>query len=277
MIPGSSVRSKWIGVTATQPVRDRGEVGSLLALVVGRVAVDPVLAPLGLLLLQHELVAVDPLAEPRDLDAADLAAREVDVQQRAARQRHVLDLLDHPRRERGGGLELELLAEPEVHLARRRLLRDGDAGQAEHDALQRGRDRTRVGDVVAEVGAVVDARDDQLGREALDQPERREAHAVDRRAVGRVADLPSPKSTSWTHSGRRVVMPRPIAERLESGAITASSSPGTVSSARRSACRPSASMPSSFVSRTRTAARIFSCPQRPRRESPRRGLASGET
>ena len=80
------------------------------------------------------------------------------------------------------------LAEPEVHLARVRLLRDGDRPAAEHDALERRRDRARVGDVVAEVGAVVDAGDDQVGLEALDQPERGEAHAVDRRAVGRVAD-----------------------------------------------------------------------------------------
>ena len=80
------------------------------------------------------------------------------------------------------------LAEPEVHLARERLLRDGDRRQPEHDALERGGDGARVGDVVAEVGAVVDAGDDQLGLEALDQPERREADAVDRRAVGRVAD-----------------------------------------------------------------------------------------
>src|SRR5829696_5674442 len=63
--------------------------------------------------------------------------------------------------------------------------------------------------------------------------------------------VPSPKSTSCTHSARRVVIPRPIAERLESGAITASSSPSIASSARRSAWSPSASMPSSLVSRTR--------------------------
>ena len=42
--PRSSVRSKWIGVTAMRPVGDGGEVGSRLVVVVGRVAVDPVLA-----------------------------------------------------------------------------------------------------------------------------------------------------------------------------------------------------------------------------------------
>ncbi len=44
-----------------------------------------------------------------------------------------------------------------------------------------------VGDVVAEVGAVVDAGDDQVGLEAVDQPERGEPDAVDRRAVAGVA------------------------------------------------------------------------------------------
>ena len=62
--------------------------------------------------------------------------------------------------------------------------------------------------------------------------------------------MPSSKGTSWTHSGRRVVIMRAKAERLPSGAMTASSIPGTCSSARRMACRPSASMPSSLVSRT---------------------------
>src|SRR5918995_618927 len=69
--------------------------------------------------------------------------------------------------------------------------------------------------------------------------------------------VPSPNGTSSTHSGRRVVMPRPIAERLPSGAITASSMPGTSSSARRRACRPSAAIPSSLVSSTRTPGRIL--------------------
>ena len=68
-----------------------------------------------------------------------------------------------------------------------RLLRDRDRRNPEHDALQSGGDRARVGDVVAEVGAVVDPGDDQVGPLA-DQAEVAEAHAVDRRAVGRVGD-----------------------------------------------------------------------------------------
>src|SRR5256885_16831106 len=65
--------------------------------------------------------------------------------------------------------------------------RHGDAGDPEHDALERRRDRPGVGDVVAEVRAVVDPRDDQL-RLLTDETQRREAHAVDRRAVRRVAE-----------------------------------------------------------------------------------------
>ena len=122
------------------------------------------------------------------LDALRMAGRDVDVQQRALGQRHLVELVDDPRDEVGGDAEVELVAEAEVHLAARRLLGDGDARQAEDDALERRGDRPRVGDVVAEVGAVVDARDDDVGLEALDQPELGQAHAVHRRAVGGVAD-----------------------------------------------------------------------------------------
>src|ERR671915_1506347 len=64
--------------------------------------------------------------------------------------------------------------------------------------------------------------------------------------------VPSSNSTSSTVSGSRKVMLRAVAERFESGAITASSMPGTSSSALRTTLRPVAVMPSSFVSRTFT-------------------------
>ena len=51
-------------------------------------------------------------------------------------------------------------------------------------------------------------------------------------------------------------MLRAVALRLESGAIVASSSPGTSISARRMACRPVAPMPSSLVRRIRIASKI---------------------
>ena len=66
--------------------------------------------------------------------------------------------------------------------------------------------------------------------------------------------VPSPNSTSSTHRGLRVVMLRAVALRFESGAITASSTSGTSSRARRIAFRPVAWMPSSLVRRIFTAA-----------------------
>src|ERR671914_3159378 len=72
--------------------------------------------------------------------------------------------------------------------------------------------------------------------------------------VPRVANpvVPPPNSPSSTVSGSRKVMLRAVAERFESGAITASSMPGTSSSACRRTLSPVAVMPSSFVSRTFT-------------------------
>src|SRR5262249_49623414 len=62
--------------------------------------------------------------------------------------------------------------------------------------------------------------------------------------------VPSANGTSSTHSGRRVVIERAIAERLPSGAITARLTPSSPTSARRIACSPSASIPSSLVRST---------------------------
>ena len=88
-------------------------------------------------------------------------------------QRDVLELLDDPRRRtRAAVAEVEARRRAGSPSPARGLLGDRDRRQPEHDALERGRDRARVGDVVAEVGAVVDAGDDQVGLEALDQPER---------------------------------------------------------------------------------------------------------
>src|SRR3954471_18143074 len=62
--------------------------------------------------------------------------------------------------------------------------------------------------------------------------------------------VPSSNSISSTQSGSRVVMLRAVALRLESGAMTASSTSGTASRAFRMAWRPVAWMPSSLVRRT---------------------------
>ena len=169
-----------------------------------------------------------------------VAAGHVDVQQRARRQRHLLELLDEARRERAAVAKSNSPPEAEVELPRAlTAARRRSPGTPRTIALQRGGDGAGVGDVVAEVGAVVDPGDDEVGLEAVDQAERGEAHAVHRRAVGGVADACRRRNRSpRPRSGRRVVIERAVAERLESGAMTASSTPGTSASARRSACRP---------------------------------------
>ena len=112
-------------------LRHRGEVGPGLVALVAGVAVDPVQAPAaGALVDQRELVAVDALAEPRDLDAVRVGARDVDVQQRARRQRHVLELGHQPGRERRRHLEVECLCPTRKSSSSAlRLLRDRDPRQ----------------------------------------------------------------------------------------------------------------------------------------------------
>jgi hypothetical protein len=166
------------------------EVRIGIALVAGLLAVDVEAAPPFHLLGQLELVAVDALAQAAGPDSAHVAGGTVHVQERARRHGHVLELLDHPGHEGGGLLEVLALpgpAPPEVDHALLGLLRDGDRRDTQHHSLQCGRNRARVGDVVAEVRAVVDAGHDQLGLE-LDQAQGREANAVDGRAVRGVAD-----------------------------------------------------------------------------------------
>ena len=88
---------------------------------------------------------------------------------------------------REGPRQPEVEAAADVaHPAAGGLLGDGQRRDPEDDPLEGRRDRSRVGDVVAEVGAVVDPGDDQVGA-AAEQAELGEADAVDRRAVGREA------------------------------------------------------------------------------------------
>ena len=64
-----SVRSKWIGVIATRPRGDRVQVGPVLVLVRRLEAVDLVAPAAAVVLLdQLQLVVVEALAEPGDLD-----------------------------------------------------------------------------------------------------------------------------------------------------------------------------------------------------------------
>ena len=170
-------------------VADRREVRAVLLVEARVLAVDPVLrAPGAAVARELQLVAVDALAEARDAHAGRLAERAVDVQQRPGRQRHVVDLVDEARDERARRGRTRTRGRRGSPSRRRgRLLGDRDRRQPEQDALERRGDRAGVRDVVAEVHPVVHARDDELGLEAVDEAERREPHAVHRRAVGGVA------------------------------------------------------------------------------------------
>ena len=190
-MPSTSSRSKCSGRHRDVAGRDGREVRPRLLVVAGDRAVHPVAPPgVALLVDELELVAEDALAQPADLDAVGVGGRGVDVQERALGHRHALQLLHDARDEPRALVERELLPEPEVHLPGRGLLGQRDGRQAEQDALQRRGDRAGVGDVVAEVRAVVGAGDDHLGLEPVDEAGRRQAHAVDGRAVRRVADRP---------------------------------------------------------------------------------------
>ena len=165
------------------PLRDGHQVGPVQLLEAGLPAVDLVVAPPVLVLGdQLQLVVVEAFAELRDLDAARLAGGAVDVDQRLRRHRLGEQLADQLGDERRREAELELAADV-AHAAAGGLLGDRNRGDAEDDPLERRRHRARVGDVVAEVGAVVDPGDDQVGPVA-DQAQLGEADAVDRRAVG---------------------------------------------------------------------------------------------
>ena len=142
------------------PSGDRGEVGARLVLERGLEAVDLVAAPaVAVLVDQLQLVVVEALAEPRDLDPLRLPGGAVDVQQRLRRQR-IGDRAAGPARRPARAAT----AKSNRRAGRKPISPAPDcceiaiAGMPEDDALERRRDGSRVGDVVAEVGAVVDAR-----------------------------------------------------------------------------------------------------------------------
>ena len=129
----------------------------------------------------HDVRREVPPSRPRQHDAwRALHGRQVDVQHGASRRQAVHDRL-HQQGRLGGEPERDLQAavvEPEAAVAG--LLRDRDGGHVEDGGLERRADRARVGEVVADVQAVIDARDDEVDRRH--QPrEEPDAHAVDRR------------------------------------------------------------------------------------------------
>ena len=132
------------------PARHGVQVRPWLVLVSRRGPVDPVATPSLLLGVEAQLVAVDALAELGHLDAVGWTPGTLMLSSVAGGSGALAidadERLRSRRRARSRTFRLG-----EIHLAGARLLRDGDRGDPEHDALQRRGDGPRVGDVVAEV------------------------------------------------------------------------------------------------------------------------------
>src|SRR5680860_1261356 len=115
-------------------------------------------------------------------------ARHVDIDQSRRRHRLGNHLADQVGEEAGGDIEVVLALRPVPEVAVAGLLRGGDRRNAQHDAFEGGRHRARVGHVVAQVNPMIDAGDNQV-RALTEQADLGEADAVDRGAVGGVAEI----------------------------------------------------------------------------------------
>ncbi len=80
-------------------LRDGRQVGARIVMEPGVRAVYPVSPAVLLLVVELQLVTVDPPAEARHLDAAGLAGGHVHIEKRPRRQGHLLDRLDDARDE----------------------------------------------------------------------------------------------------------------------------------------------------------------------------------
>ncbi len=132
----------------------RPDVGALLSHPGGGLAPDPVVVTAEGVFATDQRIAVDALAKPRHLDPLDLGTwrrGDVDVEQdRAAHTVAGHHALRQPRGKLGGVGEVPLVVVGQ---------RDGDGRHAPDHALHRGGDGAGVGDVIGEVGPLVDAGD----------------------------------------------------------------------------------------------------------------------
>jgi len=103
-----------------------------------------------------QVVLVDALAETGDLEPIELVGLDgghVDVDELARREAVLEDVPGDDGRGSAGQREIGVLVV---------LLRDGEGRAVVDDRLHRRADRPRVGDVVTQVGAVVDAGGDEV-------------------------------------------------------------------------------------------------------------------
>ena len=162
-------------------VDDRMEVRALHGQPRRRRPADPEVGDAARIEPDDQLVLVDALAEAGDLEPFALLRRDaghVDVDQLPGRQPVLEDVPRDGGRGQTGQREVGMLVV---------LLRDRERRAAVDDRLHGRADRPRVGDVVAEVRPVVDARRDEV--EGVPEiAEERQADRIGRGAVDRVRD-----------------------------------------------------------------------------------------
>ena len=174
--------------------------------------------------------------------------REIDVDQRARRDCRTSSSGASTRSAQAfGGGERHRVA----HALARIGLAERDRAHAGERALHRRRHRARISDVLGEIGAAVDARQDEVGRRVLHHVGQRQHHRVGRRAGDREAR--SPWRRRRTGSVRVSEWPAPDCSSV--GATTQMSSDELARDRLRAARRPRAFTPSSLVSRMRIARR----------------------
>ncbi len=146
---------------------------------------------------------IGALAESRHAKAANFGQGkigDVDVDQQRIVPAEALDVTHERAHNRARRFPVEGL--PCLAWA---LEREGERGDSEDPRLHRGRDRAGVGDVIAEIAAVIDAGEDELRStlEAARHSSHRQEHAIGRSSVdreARVVELPQAKRA--THGQR---------------------------------------------------------------------------
>ena len=136
-------------------VFDGMNVGAGLGGPVGLGAVDPVVEASGVVTLVDDL-RVGAVGEPRDLDALQLGqgfVGDVDVDERPGREEAGPGLGGEEIGHAGGGFEVDVVEGGN---------RDGERGNAAEESMKGSTDGSGDEDVVAEIGAGVDAGDEEV-------------------------------------------------------------------------------------------------------------------
>src|SRR5579883_1641586 len=158
-----------------------GDVGLLVVLVLARRVADPVVGAAARVDAFDDVAAEAAHALARDphaLDGGRCYVGKVDVDEHVLGPPHGQHLAHHVGAVMRGGRPLHRLA---VHVG----LAEGDRRDSEQAAFHGAGNGTRVGDVVGEVGAAIDARQNDIGLAVLHEMLDAEQHAVAGRALER--------------------------------------------------------------------------------------------